>query len=70
MQPAKLCTRRRRDKYRSGAATEKEYTMGEEIKNYDTTFCYDALRGLVLYPKMVLHFDVAREKSILALTRR
>ena len=26
-----------------------------------------ALRGLVLYPKMVLHFDVAREKSILAL---
>ncbi len=44
--------------------------MGEEIKNYDTTFCYDALRGLVLYPKMVLHFDVAREKSILALTRR
>jgi len=26
-----------------------------------------ALRGLVLYPKMVLHFDVGREKSILAL---
>lgn len=26
-----------------------------------------ALRGLVLFPKMVLHFDVAREKSILAL---
>lgn len=26
-----------------------------------------AIRGLVLFPKMVLHFDVAREKSILAL---
>lgn len=26
-----------------------------------------ALRGLVLYPKMVLHFDVGRERSILAL---
>lgn len=26
-----------------------------------------ALRGLVLYPKMMLHFDVGREKSILAL---
>lgn len=26
-----------------------------------------ALRGLVLYPRMVLHFDVGREKSILAL---
>ncbi|MEG2073360.1 MAG: endopeptidase La, partial [Angelakisella sp.] len=26
-----------------------------------------ALRGLVLFPNMVLHFDVAREKSILAL---
>ena len=25
------------------------------------------LRGLVLYPQMVLHFDVGREKSILAL---
>lgn len=26
-----------------------------------------AMRGLVIYPKMVLHFDVGREKSILAL---
>ena len=26
-----------------------------------------ALRGLVLFPKMVLHFDIGREKSILAL---
>ncbi|MCI5809928.1 MAG: endopeptidase La [Oscillospiraceae bacterium] len=26
-----------------------------------------ALRGLVLFPKMILHFDVGREKSILAL---
>lgn len=26
-----------------------------------------AIRGLVLFPRMVLHFDVAREKSILAL---
>ena len=29
-----------------------------------------AIRGLVLFPKMVLHFDVAREKSILALNHR
>lgn len=28
-----------------------------------------ALRGLVLFPKMVLHFDIGREKSILALNR-
>ena len=27
------------------------------------------LRGLVLFPQMVLHFDVGREKSILALNR-
>ena len=26
-----------------------------------------ALRGLVLFPEMVLHFDVGRKKSILAL---
>lgn len=26
-----------------------------------------ALRGLVLFPKMVLHFDIGREKSVLAL---
>ena len=26
-----------------------------------------ALRGLVIYPGMILHFDVGREKSILAL---
>ena len=26
-----------------------------------------ALRGMVLFPKMILHFDVGREKSILAL---
>lgn len=28
-----------------------------------------ALRGLVLFPKMVLHFDIGREKSILALNK-
>ena len=28
-----------------------------------------AIRGLVMFPKMVLHFDVARQKSILALNR-
>ncbi|MEG1849119.1 MAG: LON peptidase substrate-binding domain-containing protein [Oscillospiraceae bacterium] len=26
-----------------------------------------ALRGLVLFPKMVLHFDIGRDKSIAAL---
>ena len=26
-----------------------------------------ALRGLVLFPNMILHFDVGREKSVLAL---
>lgn len=29
-----------------------------------------AIRGLVMFPKMVLHFDVARQKSILALNKR
>lgn len=38
----------------------------------DTTLTYNnmpiiALRGLVVFPKMVLHFDVGREKSIRAL---
>lgn len=28
-----------------------------------------AIRGLVMFPKMVLHFDVARQKSILALNK-
>ena len=28
-----------------------------------------AMRGLVMFPKMVLHFDVARKKSILALNQ-
>ena len=28
-----------------------------------------AIRGLVMFPNMVLHFDVARQKSILALNR-
>ena len=28
-----------------------------------------ALRGLVLFPKMVLHFDIGREKSIAALNQ-
>ena len=28
-----------------------------------------AIRGLVMFPKMVLHFDVARQKSILALNQ-
>ena len=27
-----------------------------------------ALRGLVVFPKVIIHFDVAREKSVKALT--
>ena len=40
--------------------------MGEEKRNLETIPML-ALRGLVLFPNMVLHFDVGREKSILAL---
>ena len=36
-----------------------------ELKQYQMPMV--ALRGLVLFPKMILHFDVGREKSILAL---
>ncbi len=41
--------------------------MGEDKKNMQETIPMLALRGLVLFPNMVLHFDVGREKSILAL---
>ena len=40
--------------------------MGEEKRELETIPML-ALRGLVLFPNMVLHFDVGREKSILAL---
>ena len=41
-------------------ARPKELTPAEEMPVL-------ALRGLVLFPNMILHFDVGREKSVLAL---
>lgn len=39
----------------------------EIIKQTNPTFPMIAMRGIVLFPKMVLHFDIGREKSIAAL---
>ncbi len=41
--------------------------MAEAKTPHIVTLPMLALRGLVLFPKMVLHFDVGREKSMLAL---
>ena len=43
--------------------------MNQIIKNekdieHDNVFYTIAMRGLVAFPKMVMHFDVARDKSI------
>ena len=45
---------------RKAPARPKELIVAEEMPVL-------ALRGLVLFPNMVLHFDVGREKSVLAL---
>ncbi len=39
----------------------------EAVKQVNPTFPMIAMRGIVLFPKMVLHFDIGREKSIAAL---
>ena len=41
--------------------------MSEKLKEFPQKIPLLALRGLVLFPNMVLHFDVGREKSVLAL---
>ena len=41
--------------------------MKKEIRTVRATLPVMALRGLVLFPGMMLHFDVGRKKSILAL---
>ena len=44
--------------------------MGTELNSRYLTLPAVAMRGIVLFPSMVLHFDVGREKSILPLNRR
>ena len=41
--------------------------MSEKLKEFPQKIPLLALRGLVLFPNMVLHFDVGRQKSMLAL---
>ncbi|MBR5559248.1 MAG: endopeptidase La [Oscillospiraceae bacterium] len=41
--------------------------MSEQLKEFPQKIPLLALRGLVLFPNMVLHFDVGRQKSMLAL---
>ncbi len=41
--------------------------MSEQYSDFPQRMPMLALRGLVLFPNMVLHFDVGRQKSILAL---
>ena len=41
--------------------------MGTELNSRYLTLPAVAMRGIVLFPSMVLHFDVGREKSILAI---
>ena len=50
-------------------AKERQGTYMEKIitENRQEKLPLIALRGLVMFPKMVLHFDVGRSKSILAL---
>lgn len=47
----------------------KVITPLPQIQPEQCTMPVLVLRGLVLFPKMVLHFDVAREKSLLALNQ-
>ena len=41
--------------------------MSEQLREFPQKIPLLALRGLVLFPNMVLHFDVGRQKSMLAL---
>lgn len=41
--------------------------MNDELKIKDVVLPVMSLRGLVLFPDMMLHFDIGRKKSILAL---
>ena len=41
--------------------------MSTANKSTVTTFPAIAMRGIVMFPSMILHFDVGREKSILAI---
>ena len=41
----------------------------EQNNKKSNTFYTVALKGLVAYPKMVMHFDAAREKTINAVER-
>ena len=41
--------------------------MSEQLREFPQKIPLLALRGLVLFPNMVLHFDVGRQKSMMAL---
>lgn len=41
--------------------------MSTANKSTVTTLPAIAMRGIVMFPSMILHFDVGREKSILAI---
>lgn len=43
--------------------------LSMRTKNEETTICALAVRGLVVFPNVVMHFDVSREKSEAALKK-
>ena len=47
--------------------SEKKIIVSKASPRKQETMPVLALRGLVLFPHMVLHFDVGRAKSVLAL---
>lgn len=47
----------------------EQIVKNENISENEITFYTVAMRGLVAFPKMVMHFDVAREKSIKAIEK-
>ena len=47
----------------------KQVTKNNTINENDNVFYTVTMRGLVAFPNMVMHFDVAREKSIKAIRK-
>ncbi len=63
-----IILRNTRVKHESVRAEKGELVlMSDNMEKRTESLPMLALRGLVLFPEMVLHFDVGREKSILAL---
>ncbi|MDE6849370.1 MAG: hypothetical protein K2J44_08510, partial [Ruminococcus sp.] len=42
----------------------EQVIISDKNNEYENTFYTVAMRGLVAFPKMVMHFDVAREKTV------